>query len=82
MILDVGFNGTNLFLTGAWVTGGGMSAALLSGRNTARMARRYLAEGASVPVINGGDGTHEYDIYPPGLGEPYRSRRHKAGEDL
>jgi len=29
-----------------------------------------------------GDGSHEYDIYPPGLGEPYRSRRHKAGEDL
>jgi nitroreductase len=29
-----------------------------------------------------GDGTHEYDIYPPGLGEPYRTRRFKAGEDL
>jgi nitroreductase len=29
-----------------------------------------------------GDGTHEYDIYPPGLGEPYRSRRFKCGEDL
>jgi nitroreductase len=29
-----------------------------------------------------GDGSHEYDIYPPGLGEPYRSRRYKAGEDL
>jgi nitroreductase len=29
-----------------------------------------------------GDGSHEYDIYPPGLGEPYRSRRFKAGEDL
>ena len=29
-----------------------------------------------------GDGTHEYDIYPPGLGEPYRSRRYKCGEDL
>lgn len=29
-----------------------------------------------------GDGTHEYDIYPPGLGEPYRTRRYKAGEDL
>lgn len=29
-----------------------------------------------------GDGSHEYDIYPPGLGEPYRSRRFAAGEDL
>jgi nitroreductase len=29
-----------------------------------------------------GDGTHEYDIYPPGLGEPYRSRRYQCGEDL
>jgi phytoene desaturase len=33
----------NLFLTGAWVTGGGMSAALLSGRNTARIVRSFLA---------------------------------------
>jgi len=29
-----------------------------------------------------GDGSHEYDIYPPGLGEPYRTRRFKAGEDM
>ena len=29
-----------------------------------------------------GDGSTEYDIYPPGLGEPYRSRRFAAGEDL
>jgi len=29
-----------------------------------------------------GDGSHEYDIYPPGLGEPYRTRRFRAGEDL
>jgi nitroreductase len=29
-----------------------------------------------------GDGSHEYDIYPPGLGEPYRGRRYKSGEDL
>ncbi len=29
-----------------------------------------------------GDGSNEYDIYPPGLGEPYRTRRFKAGEDL
>ena len=37
----------NLFLTGAWVFGGGQSAAMLSGRNTARMALGYL-EGKSV----------------------------------
>jgi nitroreductase len=24
----------------------------------------------------------EYDVYPPGLHEPYRSRRYKCGEDL
>ncbi len=29
-----------------------------------------------------GDGTPEYVIYPPGLGEPYRTRRFRAGEDL
>ena len=28
-----------------------------------------------------GEGS-EYDIYPAGLGEPYRSRRYKCGEDL
>jgi nitroreductase len=28
-----------------------------------------------------GEGS-QYDIYPPGLGEPYRSRRFKCGEDL
>jgi nitroreductase len=29
-----------------------------------------------------GEGGPEYDIYPRGLGEPYRSRRFKCGEDL
>lgn len=29
-----------------------------------------------------GDGAPEYVIYPPGLGEPYRTRRFRAGEDL
>lgn len=33
----------NLFLAGAWVTGGGMSAAMLSGRDAARLAQAYLA---------------------------------------
>jgi nitroreductase len=28
-----------------------------------------------------GEGS-EYDIYPTNLGEPYRSRRHKCGEDM
>lgn len=28
-----------------------------------------------------GEGT-EYDVYPPGLTEPYRGRRHKCGEDM
>ncbi len=34
----------NLLLTGAWVGGGGMSAALVSGRNTARRAKKILKE--------------------------------------
>ena len=29
-----------------------------------------------------GEGSTEYDIYPPGLGEPYRGRRFASGEDL
>jgi len=32
----------NLFLTGAWTFGGGMSAALLSGRDTSRMVIGYM----------------------------------------
>ncbi len=32
----------NLFLTGAWVSGGGMSSAVLSGRATARRVLRFL----------------------------------------
>ena len=32
----------NLFLAGAWVNGGGMSSALLSGRSTAGRVERYL----------------------------------------
>jgi nitroreductase len=34
-----------------------------------------------LPVQPRGDGS-EYDIYPPGLVEPYRSRRFKCGEDM
>jgi len=29
-----------------------------------------------------GEASHDYEIYPSGLGEPYRSRRFKCGEDL
>ena len=29
-----------------------------------------------------GEASHDYEIYPAGLGEPYRSRRFKCGEDL
>jgi nitroreductase len=34
-----------------------------------------------LPVVPRGEGS-EYDIYPPELWEPYRSRRYKCGEDL
>ena len=34
-----------------------------------------------LPTKPRGDGT-EYDVYPPGLVEPYRSRRFKCGEDM
>ncbi len=37
----------NLFLTGAWVMGGGMSAAMLSGRNVARRVLRHFGEGSA-----------------------------------
>ncbi|HSJ72028.1 MAG TPA: NAD(P)/FAD-dependent oxidoreductase [Acidimicrobiia bacterium] len=33
----------NLFLTGAWIGGGGMTAAVASGRSAAKAASRYLA---------------------------------------
>ncbi len=40
----------NLFLAGAWVMGGGMSAAMLSGRSTAKRALEYLdGTGATAP---------------------------------
>jgi len=34
-----------------------------------------------IPAHPRGEGA-EYDIYPPGLSEPYRSRRFKCGEDM
>lgn len=46
------------------------------------LARLRAAVRLKVGADPRGDGSTEYDIYPPGLGEPYRSRRFKAGEDL
>jgi nitroreductase len=51
----------------------------LAGEPLAEMKSTVRAQVMANPR---GDGTHEYDIYPPGLGEPYRTRRFKAGEDL
>jgi len=45
----------NLLLTGAWVNGGGMSAALLSGRSAARRAKAYLAKETVMPLLAGPD---------------------------
>jgi nitroreductase len=42
------------------------------------LAELKSAVRAQVMTNPRGDGTQEYDIYPPGLGEPYRTRR----EDL
>jgi nitroreductase len=51
----------------------------LAGEPLAELRTRVRARVMANPR---GDGTHEYDIYPPGLGEPYRSRRYQCGEDL
>ena len=42
----------NLFLTGAWTFGGGMSAALMSGRETSRMVIGQM-DGVEVVLMNG-----------------------------
>ncbi len=49
---------SNLFLAGAWVTGGGMSAALLSGRSAARRALAHM-DGAPDAPLMGVDGAVE-----------------------
>jgi nitroreductase len=46
------------------------------------LAQLKSAVRAQIMANPRGDGSREYDIYPPGLGEPYRTRRFKAGEDL
>jgi nitroreductase len=51
----------------------------LSGEPLARLRAKVKLEVMTHPQ---GDGSAEYDIYPPGLGEPYRTRRFMAGEDL
>jgi phytoene dehydrogenase-like protein len=42
---------SNLFLAGAWVMGGGMSPAMLSGRDTAGLVRQYLAGEEVKPLV-------------------------------
>ena len=44
-----------------------------------RQLRELIA--AKLPAQPMGEGS-EYDMYPPNLTEPYRSRRFKCGEDL
>ncbi len=46
-----------------------------------RMIQFKALIAAKLPAQPEGEGT-EYDIYPPKLHEPYRSRRFKCGEDL
>ncbi|MFQ5407544.1 MAG: phytoene desaturase family protein, partial [Anaerolineales bacterium] len=53
----------NLFLTGAWVSAGGMSAAMLSGRDTARLALAHLDGGQAEALLS-----PEIDI--PDVGAP------------
>jgi nitroreductase len=48
---------------------------------TEAMARLRALMAPKVAATPGGEPT-EYDVYPPNLHEPYRSRRYKCGEDL
>jgi nitroreductase len=45
------------------------------------LAQLIAAVRAQLPQFPRGEGS-EYDIYPKELGEPYRSRRFKCGEDM
>ncbi len=51
---------------------------VLTGEPLRELVERVRAKTAEHPL---GEGT-EYDIYPPNLKEPYRSRRFKCGEDM
>ena len=50
--------------------------------------RIYLVNGSSMTRLreflknNSGMGAGDYEIYPKGLKEPYRSARYKVGEDM
>jgi nitroreductase len=51
---------------------------VVAGRPLRALIARIHERAASLPQGE----PREYDVYPPGLQEPYRSRRFKCGEDL
>jgi nitroreductase len=51
---------------------------VLAGEALADLKARVMQSLAATP---GGEGT-EFPVYPPGLAEPWRGRRHKVGEQL
>ena len=51
---------------------------VLSGTSMARFRAQLTPKFLANPLA----GSAEYHVYPPDLKEPYRSRRHKNGEDL
>ena len=51
---------------------------VVAGAKLAELKARVTASLATSPA---GEGT-DYDVYPPGLGEPWRSRRFACGEQL
>jgi nitroreductase len=51
---------------------------VLSGASLARFRAQLTPKFLANPLA----GSAEYHVYPPDLKEPYRSRRHKNGEDL
>ena len=67
---------------GAAIPVGRQPAALAHLRARGRSARRVAGDRPrKLPAHPRGEGS-EYDIYPPDLWDPYRSRRYKCGEDL
>ena len=51
---------------------------VVAGAKLAELKARVAASLAASPA---GEGT-DYDVYPPGLGEPWRSRRFACGDQL